>query len=164
MHTPVYHADDMPEKRVILDNIRSAHNVGSIFRTSDGAGVTHVYIGGYTPAPIDRFGRDVAEIAKTSLGASQAVPWSLFAEDAISSLAAELKADGFSIVAVEQTNAAVPIRTFAVPEKVVYVLGNEIGGVSAAWLSLVDVVVHIPMQGTKESLNVSVCAGIVLFH
>ncbi len=164
MYTPVYHAGDMSEKRVILDNVRSAHNVGSIFRTCDGAGVTHVYVGGYTPAPIDRFGRDVAEIAKTSLGASKAVPWSAFPEHEVSLLAAQLKAEGFSIVAVEQTSAAVPIRTFVVPEKVVYVLGNEISGVSAAWLSAADVVVQIPMQGIKESLNVSACAGIVLFH
>ncbi len=164
MHTPVYHAGDMSEKRIILDNIRSAHNVGSIFRTSDGAGVTHVYVGGYTPAPVDRFGRAVAEIEKTSLGASQAVPWSAVPESDIRSLAIQLKADGFSIVAVEQTSSAVPLLTFTVPEKVAYVLGNEIEGVSEAWLKLADAVVAIPMQGTKESLNVSVCTGIVLFH
>jgi 23S rRNA (guanosine2251-2'-O)-methyltransferase len=154
----------MTEKVVILDNIRSAHNVGSIFRTSDGAGVVHIYVCGYTPAPIDRFGRTVAEIKKTSLGASESVPWTAVSEADIASLAARLKAEGCSIVVVEQAEGSVLLNDFSVPEKVVYVLGNEIDGVSPTWLAVADVVVEIPMQGMKESLNVSVCAGIVLFH
>ncbi len=151
------------QKVVILDSIRSAHNVGSIFRTSDGAGVAHIYVCGYTPAPIDRFGRAVPEIKKTSLGASETVPWKAVSDRDVHGLAATLRAEGYTIVAVEQTEASVLLSDFVVPEKVAYVLGNEIDGVSAAWLAVADTVLEIPMQGMKESLNVSVCAGIVLF-
>jgi tRNA G18 (ribose-2'-O)-methylase SpoU len=154
----------MAEKIIILDNIRSAHNVGSIFRTSDGAGVTHIYVCGYTPAPIDRFGRTVAEIKKTSLGASETMPWTAVADADVVALAATLKQGGYAVVAVEQTPSSVSLSDFVVSEKVAYVLGNEIDGVSPTWLSVADVVLEIPMQGMKESLNVSVCAGIVLFR
>lgn len=152
------------EKQIIIDTVRSAHNVGSIFRTADGAGVTHIYMYGYTPQPIDRFGRVQPEIAKTSLGASATVPWSVVAEVEVPTLAASLKAEGFTLVAVEQVLGAVSLPDFIEPEKVVYILGNEVTGVSPEWLQVADVVVEIPMQGMKESLNVSVCAGIVLFR
>lgn len=152
------------EKQIIIDTVRSAHNVGSIFRTADGAGVTHIYMYGYTPQPIDRFGRVQPEIAKTSLGASATVPWSVVAEVEVPTLAASLKAEGFTLVAVEQVPGAVSLPDFIEPEKVVYILGNEVTGVSPEWLQVADVVVEIPMQGMKESLNVSVCAGIVLFR
>ncbi len=160
----MYHAAIMAEKRVVLDNIRSAHNVGSIFRTSDGAGVSHIYVCGYTPAPIDRFGRPVAEIQKTSLGASETVLWTKVEDEAVTALAASLKAGGYTIVAVEQGVNSVLLPNFVVPEKVVYVLGNEIDGVSSTWLEVADTVLEIPMRGMKESLNVSVCAGIALFR
>lgn len=152
------------EKQIIIDTVRSAHNVGSIFRTADGAGVTHIYMYGYTPQPIDRFGRVQPEIAKTSLGASATVPWSVVAGVEVPTLAASLKAEGFTLVAVEQVPGAVSLPDFIEPEKVVYILGNEVTGVSPEWLQVADVVVEIPMQGMKESLNVSVCAGIVLFR
>lgn len=153
------------EKVVIIDNVRSAHNVGSIFRTSDGAGVSRVILVGYTPAPIDRFGRIQSEIAKTSLGASEMIPWEALENGrAIEDRIAVLKKEGFTIVAVEQTDNSVSLYEFKVPHKVAYILGNEIEGVSAELLSLCDTVVEIPMHGEKESLNVSVAAGIVLFH
>jgi tRNA G18 (ribose-2'-O)-methylase SpoU len=154
----------MAEKIVVLDNIRSAHNVGSIFRTSDGAGVVHIYVCGYTPTPIDRFGRTVAEIKKTSLGASESMPWTAVPDADVAALAVRLKTEGYAIVAVEQAEGSRSLYDFSIPEKVVYVLGNEIDGVSPAWQNAADVVVEIPMRGMKESLNVSVCAGIMLFR
>jgi tRNA G18 (ribose-2'-O)-methylase SpoU len=153
------------EKILIIDNVRSAHNVGSMFRTSDGAGVLRIVLVGYTPAPIDRFGRAQAEIVKTSLGASAMIPWEQKGNgEEIVTLINELKQEGFVIVALEQTPSSVSLYDFPVPEKVAYIVGNEIDGVSKELLAVCDVVVEIPMAGEKESLNVGVATGIVLFH
>ena len=157
------------KKRVILYNIRSAHNVGSIFRTSDGAGVEQLYLVGPTPLPVDRFGRDVAEIKKTSLGASENIPWKHVGTAASESLdetlalIKELQTEGWTVVAVEQQADSVSVYDFEVPEKVVYVLGHEVDGVPQVIMEACDQVVEIPMVGMKESLNVSVTAGIILF-
>lgn len=153
------------QKIVIIDNVRSAHNVGSIFRTCDGAGVSRLILGGYTPAPIDRFGRIHEEIRKTSLGASAMVLWEQIEEtEKLVSQVKKLRAEGFSVVALEQTENAISLYDFVVPERVVYIVGNEIDGVQPALLSLCDTVVEIKMRGNKESLNVSVATGILLFH
>ncbi len=152
----------MNEVYVFLNNIRSAHNVGSIFRTADGAGVSKIILGGYTPAPVDRFGRSQKEIEKTSLGAVSTVPFLIC--DNEEEMLKKLKEEEFTIVAVEQTKDAISLSEFKAPEKVVYIFGNEIDGVEHSLLDLVDQKVMIPMQGTKESLNVAVCAGIILFH
>lgn len=149
-------------KYILLDNIRSAHNVGSIFRTADGAGVAKIFLCGYTPAPIDRFGREVAEIKKTSLGATDSVAFEQV--DNIAGVIDRLKVDGVTVVAVEQTPNATPLQSFSVPESIAYVFGNEVDGVSEVALEHVDQVIEIPMLGQKESLNVSVTVGIVLFH
>lgn len=154
----------MNKKVLILDNIRSAHNVGSIFRTADGAGVEKIYLYGYTPAPVDRFGREQAEIKKTSLGAANFVEWETVSEQYEVTLAEKLKLAGYEIIVVEQVSGAVEIGDWKQPEKVAYVLGNEVDGVSEEWLTLCDQVIEIKMLGEKESLNVSVTAGIVLFH
>ena len=154
-----------PLKTLIIDNVRSAHNVGSLFRTSDGAGVGRIILVGYTPAPKDRFGRVQKEIAKTSLGACNMILWEQRENGTdIADAITELKKDGFIIVAVEQTKEAVSLHDFEVPSKVAYILGNEIVGVSPELLTVADVVVEIPMQGKKESLNVGVTGGIILFH
>lgn len=150
-------------KFVILDNIRSAHNVGSIFRTSDGAGVSKIFLVGVTPCPTDRFGRVQPEIAKTSLGAADIVPWEQVSNDEAVLLVRRLQDEGVTVVAVEQTSNSVALDQFQLPENVAYILGNEIGGVSEPFLKESNVVVEIPMAGEKESLNVSVAAGIVLF-
>ena len=153
------------KKIVILDNIRSAHNVGSIFRTSDGAGVSQIILVGYTPAPIDRFGRQRPGLMKTSLGASGMIAWEQQENgEEIMNRVSSLREEGFTIVAVEQTKNAVSLYDFVVPQKVVYIFGNEIDGVSKELLALCDTVVEIPMQGKKESLNVGVSVGIVLFY
>lgn len=152
------------EKVVIVDTVRSAHNVGSIFRTSDGAGVSLIILVGYTPAPIDRFGREQPEIKKTSLGASSMIAWEQKESGLpIRERVAELKKEGFTIVAVEQTKRSISLYDFVVPQKVAYILGNEVDGVSPELLEVADVVVEIPMSGEKESLNVGVATGIVLF-
>jgi len=152
------------QKIVILDNIRSAHNVGSIFRTADGAGVEKIYLLGYTPAPRDRFGRVSAEIKKTSLGALDTVAWEQVDDEALPALLTKLRTDKFQIVAVEQTAESVTLQSFITPQKVAYIFGNEVEGVRADVIKESDTVVEIPMLGTKESLNVSVSAGIILFH
>lgn len=152
------------EKIIILDNIRSAHNVGSIFRTADGAGVAKIYLLGYTPTPVDRFGRTQAEISKTSLGASESVGWEYFKKDDENVLFDKLKQEGFQVVAVEQANSSVNFYDFKPQNKVCYIFGNEIEGVSDTLLNQADVILEIPMKGKKESLNVSVTAGIVLFN
>jgi tRNA G18 (ribose-2'-O)-methylase SpoU len=157
------------KKIIILDNIRSAHNVGSIFRSADGAGVEKIYLIGPTPTPIDRFGRVQPEIVKTSLGASESISWEHIGEAGSESvqesikLLTQLKEEGYTIVAVEQASNSISLYDFQVPEKVVYIMGAEVEGVHQEIISIADYVVEIPMVGVKESLNVSVTAGIVLF-
>lgn len=151
------------QKRLFLNNIRSAYNVGAMFRTSDGAGVERMYVGGYTPTPIDRFGRVQPEIAKTSLGASATVAWEHVASGEELATLQSLQSDGFAVVAIEQTANSTSLYDFVVPEKVLYVLGNEVDGVSPHIIAVADQVIEIPMAGTKESLNVATTAGIVLF-
>ena len=147
---------------VILHEVRSSHNVGAIFRTCDGAGISKIFLTGYTPAPLDRFGRPVAEIIKTSLGASAMVPWEQ--SDDVVSVIQTLKSNGVEIVAIEQSVAAVSLYDFIPAPDVAYIFGNEITGVPKDVLAICDRVVEIPMSGQKESLNVSVTVGIVLFH
>jgi tRNA G18 (ribose-2'-O)-methylase SpoU len=147
---------------VILHNIRSAHNVGSIFRTSDGAGVSKIYLTGYTPAPTDRFGRNNKEIEKTSLGATENVAHES-TEDAVS-LIKNLKEEGKCVVAVEQTDRSTDYKKFKISKDTVFVFGNEITGIEREVLDLCDAHVELPMQGKKESLNVAVCAGVILYH
>jgi 23S rRNA (guanosine2251-2'-O)-methyltransferase len=149
-------------KRIILHDIRSHYNVGAIFRTCDGAGVGQVYLTGFTPAPIDRFGRAVPEIHKTALGAEEFVSWESHQD--ILELIAELKSAGVVVVAVEQANDSVSLDDFMVPNEVAYIMGSETEGLPALVLEKVDVVLELPMLGEKESLNVSVTAGIVLYH
>lgn len=149
-------------KQVILHDIRSHYNVGAIFRTSDGAGVSKIYLTGYTPAPEDRFGRQVAEISKTALGAEKFVAWEK--NEDILAVVQKLKTEGVTVVAVEQSNNSVMLNDFVVPEKVAYIFGSETAGVSPEVLAEVDIILELPMLGQKESLNVSVTAGIVLFR
>lgn len=147
---------------LILDNIRSAHNVGAMFRSADGAGVDRVYVGGYTPTPVDRFGRQQPAIAKTSLGAAATVPWEHCAD--LSILVQTLQARGVTIAVVEQTPTAVSYQTWQPLGDVAFVFGNEVVGVQPAITAAADVVLELPMRGTKESLNVSTAAGIILYH
>jgi tRNA G18 (ribose-2'-O)-methylase SpoU len=151
----------MREIAVVLPNIRSAHNVGSIFRTADGAGVSRIYLAGYTPRPVDRFGRIDKTLSKTALGAEKTVAWERHREP--SKLLRTLKAEGWHIVGVEQDKRSRDYRSSRAKGKTAFVFGNEVRGLSRTLRSLCDELIEIPMHGTKESLNVSVAAGIVLF-
>jgi len=149
---------------LILHNIRSVHNVGSIFRTADAAGVSRIILSGYTPTPLDRFGRERGDFNKVSLGAEKTVPWTQV--KTLGPTLTKLKKENCVLVAIEQDTNSQNLfdwkpspkdREFAV------IVGNEVRGVSKALLKKCDVILEIPMHGTKESLNVSVTAGIALF-
>lgn len=148
--------------RVVLHNIRSAHNVGSIFRTADALGVTHIYCSGYTPAPLDRFNRPVKEIAKTALGAEKSIAWEVLKRP--NTILEKLKKEGFTVVGIEQDKRAQDYKTYASPEKIVLLVGNEVRGLSSSLRDSCDVLLEIPMRGKKESLNVGVSFGIGLFR
>ncbi|MBI5003821.1 RNA methyltransferase [Candidatus Kaiserbacteria bacterium] len=146
---------------LLLHNIRSAHNVGSIFRTADAAGVSRIYLSGYTPTPVDRFGRAQKEIVKTALGAEKDVSWEYAATPA--PFIRRMKKEGWRIVGVEQDARATDYRALTLDRPTLFILGNEVRGISPSLRGQCDVLTEIPMHGKKESLNVAVAAGIVLF-
>ena len=146
---------------ILLHNIRSAHNVGSIFRTADAAGISNIYLSGYTPRPVDVLGRVQKEIAKTALGAEKTIPWT-YSKNPLSALTAARNV-GMRIVGVEQDVRAIEYSKFRPKGEVLFVLGNEVRGMSKGLRDACDVLVEIPMRGRKESLNVSVAAGIIVF-
>lgn len=151
---------------LILHDIRSAYNVGAIFRTADGAGVAKIYLSGYSPVPANegKLHLSAADkmIAKTALGAEKSVPWKKI-ED-LENLLAELRKENFKIVALEKNEKAVPIKKFEKIFPMVLILGNEVEGVDEEILNGCDSVVSLPMRGQKESLNVSVAAGIAMYE
>jgi len=149
-------------KYVILDSIRSAHNVGAIFRTCEAAGIDKIFLCGYTPAPIDRFGRTVKEIEKTSLGASAMVAWET--TDDIVDVIRRLQSQNVQVVAIELSSTATSLYEFSPASDVAYVFGNEVTGIAPPVQALCDEIVYIPMQGQKESLNVATTVGVVLFQ
>ena len=138
---------------IIVENIRSVHNVGSIFRTADGFGARKIYLCGYTACP------PRPDIAKTALGAEESVPWEYF-ESSIAA-AAKAKADGNSIALVEQTNRSKSIYHTKLDFPVCFVVGNEVSGVSEELAKEIDIHLEIPMRGVKQSLNVSVATGVI---
>ena len=145
---------------LILDNIRSAHNVGSIFRTADAAGVTKIFLIGTTPTPIDRFGRPQTEIAKTALGAERSIPW----EHADTTISVLEKFPEHFTIALEQSSDSKDYKTISPREKNIVIVGPEVTGLPEEILKECDAVAEIPMRGNKESLNVSVAAGVFLFR
>jgi tRNA G18 (ribose-2'-O)-methylase SpoU len=136
------------------------HNVGSMFRTADAAGVSKIFLTGYTPAPIDRFGRKVKEIAKVALGAEETVPWE---KRDIHELIAELKGSSVRIIALEQHPASHPYMSVRLDGPAALIVGNEVGGIPEEVLKEADTIIEIPMRGKKESLNVAVATGIALY-
>jgi len=151
-----------PQVDLILHDIRSKQNVGSIFRTADAIGITKIYLTGYTPAPLDRFDRPVQEIAKAALGAEKNIPWEKKKD--IRTLLKNLKEQGYTTLAIEQSPKSVDYKKIKPTFPFVCILGNEVTGISQALLDTADYIVEIPMKGKKESLNVSVTAGIALFR
>ncbi len=151
------------ESVLILNNIRSAHNVGSMFRTADGAGVSHIYLCGYTPGPEGAHGKERQQFTKVSLGAETMVPSSRAEE--LGPLLKKLKEDGYTILAIELDPKAISIFDYKKKEgeKLAIVMGNEVDGISKETLDLADHILVIHMQGQKESLNVSVACGVALF-
>jgi len=143
---------------ILLDNIRSLHNVGSAFRTADAFLIEKIFLTGITGIPPHR------EIEKTALGATSSVEWEYAEKPEI--VAAKLKQRGYTIVSVEQTTKSIPLQKFnpAQKEKLCLVFGNEINGVSEEVIVQTDVALEIPQSGTKHSLNISVCLGIVVWE
>ncbi len=143
---------------ILLDNVRSLHNVGSTFRTADAFRCERIFLTGITGVPPHR------EIHKTALGATESVAWEyvLQPEAAIQ----KMKQEGYRIVVVEQTTESVPLQDFAsvMSDRLCIVFGNEVNGVSDEVMALADVALEIPQAGTKHSLNISVCVGIVCWE
>lgn len=142
---------------IVLDNVRSQNNIGSVFRTADAFRISALHLCGITATPPHR------EIHKTALGATESVSWKYFSStmDSI----AELKRNGFTICAVEQTTTSIPIGRFfpGEHEKIALVFGNEVHGVDENVIKEVDTCLEIPQFGTKHSLNIAVAAGIVIW-
>ena len=147
---------------LVVPDIRSAQNVGALFRTADAAGISKIYLVGITPAPIDRFGRARTDGAKSALGAEQTLPWEQLST--LPPLLRRLKKEGYQIVAIEQSDTSVDYKKVSIKQNTAFIIGNEVTGISKSVLSKCDIIAEIPMRGTKESLNVSVATGIALFR
>lgn len=140
----------------MLDNVRSAWNVGSMFRTADGAGLAGLYLCGLTATP------PRPDLEKTALGASATVPWDYW-EDTVAAIRA-VQARGLQVVALERTSQAEPYDAFRYRFPLCFLVGHEVRGVAPAVLAACDAVVAIPMHGGKDSLNVAVCFGIMAYE
>src|SRR3989338_2009447 len=149
---------------VILHNIRSLYNVGSVFRTADAVGIEKIYLCGITPKPVDEFGKPRQQLTKVSLGEEKYVEWEYCKSTA--RLIDKLKKEKYKIFAVEQSKKSTPYNTTASGSgrKIVLVLGNEIKGLPQSILSRAERILEIPMKGRKESLNVAVAFGVIAFH
>ena len=141
---------------IVLDNIRSLSNVGAFFRTADAFRIEALYLCGITACPPHR------EIHKTALGADETVGWRYF--ETTEAACQALKAEEYKIFAVEQIEGSVPLQSFDFGSHTAYLLGNEVEGVSEEALPYCEGAVELPQEGTKHSLNVSVCAGIVMWE
>lgn len=155
---------------IIAHNIRSVHNIGSLFRTAEGLGVEKLVLSGYSPHPSyaddTRLPHEAQKITrqltKTALGAEQTLAWEYVADvkDAVTAL----RKDGFTIAALEQTANAIKLPDFRPPAKLVLILGREVEGIEPEVLQLCDLSVEIPMLGSKESFNVVQAAAMALYH
>ena len=160
----------------ILHNIRSIHNTASMFRTADGAGVKKIYLTGITPSPLDKFERSIGQFTKVSLGAEDFVEWEKVKD--INRVIKNLRAEGYKIIALEQSPKSVPyykLPSFAKAlegkhaeveksKRICLIVGNEVRGLLKSVLEKCDKILEIPMRGKKESLNVSVAFGIVAYE
>ncbi len=143
---------------ILLDNVRSLHNVGATFRTADAFRIEKIYLTGITGQPPHR------EIQKTALGATESVDWE-YASDSVS-LVQKLKSEGYTIVVIEQTSESLSLENFQPAPRAKYCLifGNEVEGVNESIIEMADLAIEIPQSGTKHSINISVCVGIVVWE
>ena len=158
LSTEEFHASQKSPIVVVLENVRSMHNVGSVFRTADAFRVEKIYLCGYTPRPPHR------DINKTALGATETVAWTGH-EDGLSAIGA-LKEQGYSVYAIEQVHNSISLESFnyQAGDKIAVVFGNEAEGVSEELIAATDGCIEIPQFGSKHSFNISVAAGIVLWE
>ncbi|KKR43195.1 MAG: tRNA/rRNA methyltransferase (SpoU) [Parcubacteria group bacterium GW2011_GWF1_40_6] len=149
---------------LILNDIRSVENVGAMFRTADAAGINKIYLTGYTPTPLDRFGRKRGDLAKSALGAEEFVKWEQ--KKNVVQLLTKLKREKYSIIGIEQDKKSVDYKTLRLRSGRgnVFIVGTEVTGIPKNILKKCDIIAEIPMRGKKESLNVSVATGIALFR
>lgn len=147
---------------LILHNIRSVQNVGAMFRTADAAGINKIYLTGYTPAPLDRFGRKRKDLEKSALGAEEYVFWEQ--RKSISPLLTKLKGEKYLIIGIEQAKNSIDYKKIKLQKKNVFIVGAEVKGIPKNILKKCDIIAEIPMRGKKESLNVSVALGVALFR
>ncbi len=155
MDTPEFKESNKLPVIIVLDNLRSAHNIGSIFRTCDAFRVEAIYLIGICAIPPQK------ELMKTALGATETVVWRHF--EYCNEALLLLKKDNYFIAAVEQTNQSILLQNFIPQSKTAFVFGNEVNGVSNEALEFCDASVEIPQFGTKHSFNVSITAGIILW-
>lgn len=152
---------DAPEKlqntKIILHNIRSLYNVGSVFRTSDAFGISEVLLSGYTPTP------PRPEITKTAIGAEEFVQWKQYKD--IDTMLAQLKKENYYLVGLEQTDNSIPLPNFDIQayDNICFIMGNEVTGIDEDLLPHIDCFINIPQFGQKHSLNVSVAAAVTLY-
>lgn len=160
----------MQEIVLIAHDIRSCHNVGSLLRTAEGLGIQKVYLTGYTPYPIKTNDTRLPhlsqkihkQISKTALGAEVSQTWEQ--HESVEDVIAQLRSDGFTVIALEQASDSIPLPSFESPDRVAILLGREVEGVDSELLKLCDQTVEIPMFGSKESFNVAQAAAMVLYH
>ena len=148
----------------VLDNLRSVHNVGSIFRTANAVGIKKIYLCGTTPTPLDNRGEKRKDFAKVSLGAENTVEWEYI--ESTSECIRKIKRENYYIISLEQAEGAVDYKEVSVKgkERLAFVVGAEVVGVEKEVLEQSDVVVEIPMLGTKESLNVTIAFGVAIYR
>lgn len=147
---------------LIIHDIRSAQNVGSIFRTADAVGVHKIFLTGYTPGPVDRFDRENTTVTKASLGAEKSVSWER--EEKIEKVINKLKKEEVEIVSLEQSDRSIDYREYKLKSDMALIIGNEVEGISEEILKSSGKIIEIPMAGKKESLNVSVSTGVALYR
>lgn len=151
-------------KIAVLDNLRSVYNVGSIFRTANAVGIEQIILCGTTPTPVDKKGLRRKDFAKVALGAEDTVAWE-YVEDTRNKVQ-EFKKEGYYIISFEQDEKAIDYKNVKIEgkENLVFIIGNEVDGITKDVLALTDVIAEIPMLGTKESLNVTIAFGIGVYR
>jgi tRNA G18 (ribose-2'-O)-methylase SpoU len=160
------------ENILIINDVRSVTNVGAMFRTADAAGIDKIYLTGFSPTPLDRFGKVRKDMAKSALGAEEFVEWEF--KRSLPALLRSLRRKNYFIIGIEQDKRSVDYKTLRLPSTKlgtsrsgqgnVFIVGAEVTGIPKRVLEKCDVIAEIPMKGKKESLNVSVACGIALFR